>query len=97
MKRMLKLFQSNKKSSASIAKERLQIIISHERTKKDRAHLLASMQQELIEVIAKHLQLEPGSVKDQIKLDLAQNEGQSVLELNITLPDEELVAAAVES
>ena len=64
MKRILKLLQSNKKTSASIAKERLQIIISHERTKKDRAHLLESMQQELIEVIARHLQLAPGSVKD---------------------------------
>jgi len=92
MKRIKHLFKSKKPSSASLAKERLQIIISHERTKNVRENLLSEMQQELIAVIAKHLKMDANSVKDQIKLDLAQNEGQSVLELNITLPDEELAA-----
>lgn len=93
MKRLLNIFQQNKKSSASVAKERLQIIISHERGKTNRANLLAGLQQELVEVIARHLKMDATSVKDQVKLDLAQNAGHSVLELNIMLPDEELAIA----
>jgi len=92
MKRLLNIFQQNKKGSASVAKERLQIIISHERARTNRSNLLAGLQRELVEVIAKHLNIEAESVKDQVKLDLAQNEGHSVLELNIMLPDEELAA-----
>jgi len=92
MKRLLNIFQQNKKGSASVAKERLQIIISHERARTNRSNLLAGLQRELVEVIAKHLNIEADSVKDQVKLDLAQNEGHSVLELNIMLPDEELAA-----
>ena len=93
MKRLLNIFQQNKKSSASVAKERLQIIISHERGKTNRANLLENLQQELVEVIARHLKMDASSVTNQVKLDLAQNQGHSVLELNIMLPDEELVAA----
>ena len=91
MRRILNMFQQNKRTSACVAKERLQIIISHERGKNQRANLLASLQQEIVDVIAKHLNLDAALVKDQVRLDLAQNQGHSVLELNITLPDDELV------
>lgn len=92
-RRILNIFQQNKKSSASVAKERLQIIISHERGKNQRANLLAGLQQELVDVIARHLKIDASLVKDQVRLDLAQSQGHSVLELNITLPDEELAVA----
>lgn len=91
MKRLLNIFTQKRETSASVAKERLQIIISHERRQNSRANLLANMQHELVEVVAKHLNLNPAIVKDQVRLDVAHNEGHSILEVNITLPDEELI------
>lgn len=94
MKRLLNYLQPSRRvASASLAKERLQIIISHERVKNRRTRLLEDMQEELVAVIAKHLHIEPSLVKNQVKLDFAQNKGHSVLELNITLPEEELALA----
>jgi cell division topological specificity factor len=90
MKKFLNIFQQKKNTSAACAKERLQIIISHERGKSSRENLLANMQHEIVEVVAKHLNISADIVRDQIKLDVAQNQGHSILEVNITLPDEEL-------
>lgn len=94
MRRLLNYFRKEKNPSAALAKERLQIIISHERLhSSNRANLLSSMQQELVEVIAKHLRVDTAKVREQVKFDFAQNDGHSVLELNITLPDEDIIAA----
>ncbi len=94
MRNLLKYFRKDKNPSAALAKERLQIIISHERIhSSNRANLLTSMQKELVEVIARHLNIDTHKVREQVKFDFAQNDGHSVLELNITLPDEDIVAA----
>lgn len=84
---ILSYFKRNtKKSSAEIAKERLQIIIAHQRGNKKsskKPDYLPLLQQELIEVIAKYVNID----KDQVKVELEQDEGRSILELNVTLPD----------
>lgn len=69
-------------STAKMAKERLQIIIAHERGERDKPDYFISMQKELINVIAKYVSID----KDDIKMDLQRKDGYSVLELNITLP-----------
>ncbi len=91
MKRILNYFKNGQKpSSASLAKERLQIIISHERGKKNnRTDFLTLLQQELVAVIAKYLKVNPEQVKEQVRIDLAHEGKQSVLELNITIPDQD--------
>ena len=84
MKRFLeRIFNTRKPSSASIAKERLQIIVSHERTKQNNPDFIAKLQKELVNVIAKYVHIDPEAVK----VDLGQTENRSVLELNITLPN----------
>jgi len=83
----------NKPSSANIAKERLQIIISHERSKRNNTELLALMQQELLEVISKYLKIDRSAISEQVKVELERRGDSSVLELNITLPDQELALA----
>ncbi|MDD1968502.1 cell division topological specificity factor MinE [Pseudomonas sp. NPDC090203] len=77
-------FRANKKqSTASVAKERLQIIVAHERGQRSTPDYLPALQKELVEVIRKYVQIEDDKV--QVALD---NEGSySILELNITLPD----------
>lgn len=93
MRNLLSYFRKAKNPSAALAKERLQIIISHERLQgSNRANLLNSMQRELVEVIARHLRMDTDRVREQVKFDFAQNDGHSVLELNITLPDEEVLS-----
>jgi cell division topological specificity factor len=93
MKRLIDYFRNPKQSSAALAKERLQIIIAHERNGSGRDDLLATLQQELVAVIAKHLKLDPAAVKEQVKLDVAKEGEHSILELNITLPALEAATA----
>ena len=76
-------FRSKKNNSASIARERLQIIVAHERTQRDQPDYLPALQQELLEVIRKYVQIEV----DQVQVQLDKNSSCSVLELNVTLPD----------
>ena len=77
-------FRANKKvSTASVAKERLQIIVAHERGQRSTPDYLPALQKELVEVIRKYVNIE----SDQVQIAL-ENEGScSILELNITLPD----------
>jgi cell division topological specificity factor len=79
-------FIRRKKNTAAIAKERLQIIISHERSTLSGPDYLPLLQQELVAVISKYVNINPQDV--QVNLDRAG--GFSVLELNITLPEAEV-------
>ena len=80
--KILDYFQRPAKTS-QFAKERLQIIIAHERVTRDKPDYLAAMQKELLDVIAKYVAID----KEAVKFDLARQEGCSILELNVTLPD----------
>ncbi|MBA2648724.1 MAG: cell division topological specificity factor MinE [Legionella sp.] len=71
-------------SSASVAKERLQIIISHERTQRSTPDYLPKLQEEILAVIAKYVNISP----DQVNVHLERMGDSAVLELNITMPDE---------
>lgn len=84
---ILGYFRSNKnRSSAAIAKERLQIIVAHERG--HQTDYLPLLQKELLAVIAKYVQIE----QDNVKVELERSGDYSVLELNITLPSETVVS-----
>lgn len=83
---ILDFFRSKKQnSSASIAKERLQIIVAHERGQRSQPDYLPNLQKDLLEVIRKYIPID----QDQIQVELANQGNCSVLELNITLPDPE--------
>ena len=72
-----------KEKSASVAKERLQIIVAHERGQRDMPDYLPQLQQELLDVIRKYVQISD----DMVQVDVDRNESCSVLELNVTLPE----------
>ncbi|MBR9727093.1 cell division topological specificity factor MinE [Shewanella intestini] len=82
---LLDYFRSNKKpNTASMAKERLQIIVAHQRGERDAPDYFPQMKQEIIEVIRKYVHIS----EDQVSVQLDQNDNNlSVLELNVTLPD----------
>lgn len=79
---ILNFFKTKKQDTASIAKERLQIIVAHERSQRNQPDYLPRLQQELLEVIRKYVEVD----KDQVEVALDNNGNCSVLELNITLP-----------
>jgi len=74
--------QPQTRSAAAVAKERLQIIVSHESTRKSGTDIVKQLQKELIEVISKYIKVD----QDQIKVQLERTGDHSVLELNVTLP-----------
>jgi len=69
--------------SAAVAKERLQIILAHERGSRNAPDYLPALKEELIAVISKYISVN----QDDIKVSLEKQENYEVLELNIVLPD----------
>jgi len=82
---LLDYFKLSKPSSASIAKERLQILVAHERASRNQPTYLPQLQKELLAVVQKYVSVE----QDAISVKFEQDDEQEVLELNITLPDEQ--------
>ncbi len=81
---LLDYFRSSKTNTASLAKERLQILVAHERSSRNRPSYLPQLQQELLEVIRKYVNVG----QDAITVNFEQDGNQETLELNIVLPDE---------
>lgn len=81
---LLDYFRSSKQSSASLAKERLQILVAHERTSRNQPSYLPKLQKELLAVVRKYVNV----TQDAISVNYEQDDDQEVLELNILLPDD---------
>lgn len=81
----LSFFIGEKKKTASVAKERLQIILAHERSGRNAAEpdYLPALQRELMAVISKYVKVNP----DDIKVNLERQGNLEVLEVKIELPD----------
>lgn len=79
-------YLKKRKDSASVAKERLQIIISHERKKRTGPDYLPQLQKEILDVIAKYIAID----KEQVKVHLDRIGDNAVLELNVTMPEKAL-------
>lgn len=80
---LMDYFRREKMKSASIAKERLQILVAHDRARSSSPDYLPRLQQELLEVIRKYVSVDD----DDVSVNLEEQGTTSVLELNITLPD----------
>jgi cell division topological specificity factor len=81
----LSFFLGENKKTANVAKERLQIILAHERSGRNAAEpdYLPALQRELVAVIGKYIQINP----DDIKVMLERQDNLEVLEVKIELPD----------
>lgn len=78
-----------KKTTANIAKERLQIIIAERRRGDSEPHYLPQLKRDLLAVICKYVQIDPEMVSVQLE---QKGDDISVLELNVTLPENEEAA-----
>lgn len=75
-------FRKQNKNTASVAKDRLQIIVAHERNQRQQPDYLPALQSEILDVIKKYVKVN----QDQINVQLDSSDNCSVLELNVTLP-----------
>lgn len=80
----LDIFRSGKQQgSASRAKERLQIIVAHERGNSASPDFLPQLQRDILEVVRRYVTIS----EEQIRLSVDKKDDCEVLELNIALSD----------
>ncbi|HZB90680.1 MAG TPA: cell division topological specificity factor MinE [Stellaceae bacterium] len=75
-------FFPKRPDTASIAKERLQIVLAHERAGRDSPDFLPRLQKELLAVVAKYVAVK----EDMIRVSLGKEGNASVLEINVEMP-----------
>ena len=73
-----------RQNTASVAKERLQIIVARERSTSGGPDYLPQLQEELLQVVRKYVPVD----QDAVNVQVDRESGCEILELNITLPDE---------
>ncbi len=80
----LSFLLGQKKTSANVAKERLQIILAHERVGggNNSPDYLPALQRELLAVISKYVQINP----EDIKVQFDRQDSLEVLEVKIEMP-----------
>ena len=72
-----------RQGSAPVARERLQILLAHERAGRGQPDLLALLREEILAVIAKHVTVDQDSVV--IRMDRGAQ--VSTLEIDVELPN----------
>ncbi|MEZ2738740.1 MULTISPECIES: cell division topological specificity factor MinE [Comamonas] len=82
---IISMLLGEKKKSASVAKERLQIILARERVggASGQPDYLPALQRELMAVISKYVSINP----EDIKVQLERQDNLEVLEVKIELPE----------
>jgi cell division topological specificity factor len=76
-------FLKPKKNTASVAKERLRIIVAQERSNRGAPDYLPLLQRELLEVIRKYVSVDV----DAVKVEMAKDGDHDVLDISVALPD----------
>ena len=78
---LLRLF-GGRNASAPVARERLQILLAHERGLLGQSDLLATLREEILAVVGKHVVLDP----DKVIVRMERGKHVSTLEVDIELP-----------
>ena len=76
-------FLKAKKNTASIAKDRLRIIIAQERSNAGGPDYLPLLRRELLEVIRKYVNVDA----DAVKVDVVKDGEHDVLDISVSLPE----------
>lgn len=85
MASLLSFFLGEKKSTANVAKERLSILLAHERAGRNASapDYLPELQRELVAVISKYVKINP----EDIKVIAGRQDNLETLEVKIELPE----------
>jgi cell division topological specificity factor len=79
----MNIFNLFRRGSAPVARERLQILLAHERVARSQPDLLGILREEILDVISRHVAFD--SDKVQIKMD--RGKSVSTLEVEIEIPN----------
>jgi cell division topological specificity factor len=80
---MSSIFQLFKRRpTATVARERLQILLAHERASAGQEGLVATLREEILAVIAKHVAVE----RDQVRVKVGRDGEMSMLEIEVEMP-----------
>ena len=80
----LKFFKGEQKTTASTAKERLKLVVAHQREGRSNGpSWLPRLREELIAVVRKYVSVPENAVNVQVQ----REDGLEVLEMNIALPE----------
>jgi cell division topological specificity factor len=77
---LINLFR--RKGSAPVARDRLQILLAHERTGTGRSDLVDRLREEILAVITKHIAVD----SDKVRVKMERGEAVSTLEVEIEIP-----------
>lgn len=79
----MKVLNFFRRGSAPIARERLQILLAHERTAFSKPDLLGILREEILAAIGRHVTFEP----DKVQIKLERGKSVSTLAVDIEIPD----------
>jgi cell division topological specificity factor len=80
---LLDFFKARPKSTANLAKERLTILVSQERSSRGAPDYLPLLRKELLEVIRKYVNVDT----DAVTVNVQKDGSHELLELSVTLPE----------
>lgn len=69
-------------ATASVARERLQILLAHERGMRGQSELLGVLREEILAAVARHVEIDP----DRVVVRMQRDDSVSTLEVDIELP-----------
>ena len=87
---ILDFFNRGRRTTAPVARERLQVLLAHERALSGGADLAAVLKQEILEVIARHIPID----RDRVMVKLDRGDQVSTLEIDVEMPDAAFAGAA---
>jgi len=87
---ILDFFSRGRRNTAPVARERLQVLLAHERALSGGSDLAAVLQKEILEVIARHIPID----RDHVTVKLDRGDQVSTLEIDIEVPAAALAQAA---
>ncbi len=72
-----------RRGSAPVARERLQLLLAYERASRDKPDLVGVLREEIMAVIARHVQVD----HDQVQIAMDRGQSISTLEIEIQIPN----------
>lgn len=75
------MFFRGKKSNAAIAKERLKLLIQHERLNRNQPDFLSALEKDILEIVKKYVKVQED------KVDINIDSQINIVELNLKIPE----------
>ncbi len=77
---LLSLFR--RRQTAPVARERLQVLVAHDRAMVGNSDLITTLREEILAVIARHVKID----RDAVRITLDRGDSVSLLEIDVEVP-----------